>query len=177
MNRFAPATQSRSLRVLTAAASLFVAALLIVSASDAQVAQSAKKKKLVLSGTYKGTAKSADGKTKYGRAQFVFKKNKLESWFVTDVPITCRSEGLTGFGFTSAKNVLKAYGLKKKDVTAKSGKLDLKYTQPSHIDSNRLKLKFGKKSGSGTLRRTPAAGELNTFNCSGPKVKFSVKKK
>lgn len=42
MNRIAPATQSRSLRVLTVTASLFLAALLLVGASDAQVAQSAK---------------------------------------------------------------------------------------------------------------------------------------
>lgn len=124
--------------------------------------------------TYEGTATSSDGTQKYGAASFTIKKNKLVKWKADAVPRQCRTLEQMNYGFTVAGNVLKAYGLKDKDVKlSKKGRLKFTYTQPSHSDKITVDVKFGKKKASGSIIDTPGPGEPSTLNCSGAgKVKL-----
>lgn len=129
------------------------------------------------SGTYKGSATSTDGGTKYGSANFKLSKGKLVSWVVNKVPRDCgvRKEQMN-YGFTVAPNVLKAYGLKSKNVKLSSkGRLRFTYTQPSYEDKITVDVKFGKRSATGTVVQKPAPGELHGGNCVGS-AKFKLKK-
>jgi hypothetical protein len=133
--------------------------------------------KTSISGSYKGASKSLDGSQKYGVAYFVVAKDKLKSFTVTRVDQQCgdRAESMN-YGFTVASNVLKAYGLKSKDVKLKKGKLNFTYTQPNHTDKIKVSVKFGKKKASGRVVQTASSSEKNTLNCEGS-AKFSMKKK
>lgn len=138
---------------------------------------SASAAKAPITGTYKGSATSTDGTTKYGKSYFKLKKGKLVSWTVETVPRDCgvRKE-LMNYGFTVAPNVLKAYGLQSKNVKVSSkGRLKFTYTQPSYEDKITVNVKFGKKSASGTVVQKPAPGELHGGNCVGS-GKFKLKK-
>lgn len=75
---------------------------------------------------------------------------------------------MMNYGFTVASNVLKAYGLKPKDVKlSKQGRLKFTYTQPNHIDKITINVKFGAKKASGTIVNTAGPGEPAIENCSG----------
>lgn len=138
---------------------------------------SASAAKAPIHGTYKGYATSTDGATKYGKSSFKLKKGKLVHWTVETVPRDCgvRKE-LMNYGFTVAPNVLKAYGLKSKNVKVSSkGRLKFTYTQPGSKDKITVNVKFGKKSATGTVVQKPAPGELSGGNCVGS-GKFKLKK-
>lgn len=118
--------------------------------------------------TYKGKATSSDGSQTFGASSFTFKKGKLVKWNADAVPRQCATVELMNYGFTVASNILKAYGLKGKDVKLnKKGRLKFTYTQPNHSDRITVKVTFGAKKASGTIVNTPGPGERSTLNCSG----------
>ena len=126
--------------------------------------------------TYSGNATSIDGTVDYGTASFTIKNRKLVTWNANAVPRQCEFLEKMNFGFTVASNVLKAYGLKSKDVKlSKKGRLKFTYTQPSHLDKIVVNVKFGAKRASGTIVNTAGPGELGTQNCSAS-AKISLKK-
>lgn len=127
-------------------------------------------------GTYTGSARSTDGGTTYGKASFSVKKRKLVTWAVEKVPQQCQSTEFMNYGFTVASNVLKAYGLKSKDVRVSSkGRLKFTYRQPNHLDTIAVDVKFTKKKATGSVIQTAGPGELSTQNCSGS-ARFTMKK-
>lgn len=129
-----------------------------------------------IDGTYKGTARSTDGKTVYGRSTFTIKKGKLVSWSAEMVPRQCRILEQTNFGFIVASNVLRAYGLKAKDVKlSNKGRLKFTYRPPSHLDSITVNVKFTNRRASGTLVDVSGPGEPSTLNCSGS-ARMTMKK-
>lgn len=126
--------------------------------------------------TYSGKAASTDGTVDYGSARFTIKNRKLVTWNADAVPRQCEFLEKMNFGFTVASNVLKAYGLKSKDVKlSKKGRLKFTYTQPNHRDKIVVNVKFGAKRASGTIVNTAGPGEAETQNCSGS-AKVTLKK-
>jgi hypothetical protein len=130
-----------------------------------------------IDGTYQGSARSTDGGTAYGKATFTIKKGKLVSWAVEEVPRQCEVVEQMNYGFIVASNVLKAYGLKAKDVKlSKKNRLSFTYKQPNHLDAIKVDVKFTKKRAKGSVVNTPESGQPSaTENCSGS-ARMTMKK-
>ncbi|MGB1583817.1 MAG: hypothetical protein ACPHCI_08510 [Solirubrobacterales bacterium] len=161
--------------VLRRAAAVFLACGVILVLAFSSVGHAAKKSRI--SGTYKGTATATQGSTKYGSTKFVISKNRLKNFAINKVPIDCGVRiDLMNFGFTVANNVLKAYGLKTRNIKlSRSGRLKFNFVQPGSYDRTYVNVKFRKRSASGTVVRKPGPGELRSSNCSGS-AKFKLKR-